>query len=237
MNVPRGRGRNRPPPASPGPMAPGGPSLITLALLLAIGSCGPAAGDEATITPSLSGPEAISRWSLDGTGRWEVRDGMLVLSGPGTPAGPIRRPAALAILEMEPVRRASITAEIRSTAPVDVLQRDLEVIFGYQSPTRFYYVHLSGITDAVHNGIFLVDDADRRRIDDGTAEPQLRDQEWHHVRVERDGDIGTIEVYVNHAGTPALRATDTTIPEGRVGFGSFDDTGEFRRISVTDLDR
>jgi hypothetical protein len=209
---------------------------IAVALPLAMGSCG-AGGKVATALVPLDDPEAISRWTLDGSGTWEVRDGMLVLSAPGTPGGRIRRPAALAILDMESVGRATISAELRSTAPVDVLQRDLEVIFGYESPTRFYYVHLSGLTDAVHNGIFLVDDADRRRLDDGTAEPHLRDQKWHHVRVERDGATGSIEVYIDNADAPALRASDTTIPAGRVGFGSFDDTGEFRRISFTDLER
>jgi hypothetical protein len=206
-----------------------------LAGALALAACSGAGEQSTTLSPPLDDPDAITRWTLDGSGFWEIHDDMLVLSTAGTPGGPIRRPSALAILDMEPVRRVSISAEIRSTAPIDVLQRDLEVIFGYESPSRFYYVHLSGLTDAVHNGIFLVHDADRRRIDDGTAEPELRDQQWHHVRVERDGDSGLIEVYVDHAETPALRAIDSTIPAGRVGFGSFDDTGEFRNIVITDL--
>jgi len=205
--------------------------LLTAALALLAAAC--AARSGVSLAPPLGAPAELGRWTLDGTGRWEVRDGLLVLTEKGTPAGAIRRPAALAILDGPPLRRATIRTGMRSTAPPTTLNRDLEVIFGYQSPSRFYYVHLAGITDAAHNGIFLVADADRRRIDDGTAPPQLRDVAWHDVRVERDGDSGLIEVYVDGAATPALRAVDTTLPEGRVGVGSFDDTGEFRGISVT----
>ncbi|MBW3628027.1 MAG: hypothetical protein KY464_01905 [Gemmatimonadetes bacterium] len=206
------------------------PRFLALVAILAT-ACAPRSA--ATLRPDLTGPAALAAWTLDGSGSWEARDGMLVLAKAGTPTGSIRRPSALAILPMEPLTRATIRAQIRSTAAPTVLQRDLEVIFGYESPTRFYYVHLSGITDAAHNGIFLVADADRRRIDDGKAPPQLRDVAWHGVRVERDGTSGVIEVYVDDAATPALRAVDTTIRSGRVGIGSFDDTGEFRDISVT----
>jgi len=182
--------------------------------------------------PDLSAPAALSLFTLDGSGTWEIKDQMLILAKAGTPGGPIRRPSALAVLQSEPLVRATVQVEMRSTAPEAVKNRDLEIIFGYESPRRFYYVHLAGITDANHNGIFLVDNKDRRRIDDGTAAPQLKDREWHRVRLERDGDSGRIEVFVDGSEQAALHATDTAIRAGRVGLGSFDDTGEFRRFGV-----
>lgn len=182
--------------------------------------------------PDLGAPDALTRFTLDGSGTWEVKDRMLVLAKAGTPGGPIRRPSALAVLQSEPLVRATVQVEMRSTAPEEVKNRDLEIIFGYESPRRFYYVHLAGITDANHNGIFLVDNKDRRRIDDGTAAPQLKDREWHRVRLERDGDSGRIEVFVDGSEQPALQAMNTAIRAGRVGVGSFDDTGEFRRFGV-----
>ncbi|MGH9880636.1 MAG: hypothetical protein ACRD6N_04305 [Pyrinomonadaceae bacterium] len=185
------------------------------------------------VRPDLSGPKRLAEWTLDGSGSWDIAEGKLVLAKAGTPAGNIRRPAALAILKSELLRRVTIEAQIRSTAPVDVLRRDLDFVVGYQSPTRFYYVHLSGASDDVHNGIFLVADADRRRIDSGGAKPQLNDQNWHRVRVVRDGATGRIEVYVDNSSAPVMTAVDTAIQAGRVGFGSFDDTGEFREIAVT----
>jgi hypothetical protein len=174
----------------------------------------------------------LDGWILDGSGTWISSAGLLILQKPGAPSGPIRRPAALALLDTPPLERASFQLELRCTAPLDVVHRDLEVIFGYESPTRFYYAHLSGITDAVHNGVFLVYDADRRRIDAGTTPPVLRDQEWHRVRLEWTGATGRIQIYVDDSAAPAFDLTDATIRAGRVGVGSFDDTGEFRRISL-----
>src|SRR6476620_5915483 len=110
--------------------------------------------------PEFTTSDALSRFTLDGNGTWQIAGGMLVLAKAGTPAGPIRRPAALAILQSEPLVRATVQVEMRSTAVVEVKNRALEIIFDYVSPARFYYVHLAGITDAVHNGIFLVDDKD-----------------------------------------------------------------------------
>lgn len=185
-----------------------------------------------SVQPKLNTLDALTEWSLDGSGSWTIADGKLVLEKAGKPAGPIRRPAALAILKTDPLKRVTLKAEVRSTAPQDVLRRDVNLIFGYESPSRFYYVHLSGVTDDVHHGIFLVADADRRRIDDGKGQPQLKDQNWHVVRLERDGATGRIEIYVDGSKTPVLIASDTTIRAGRVGLGSFDDTGEFRKIEI-----
>ncbi len=187
---------------------------------------------EISIRPDLSRSKNIEQWDLDGTGSWRIDTGKLILSKAGIPSGPIRRPAALAILKTKPLQRASIEAEILSTASPDVARRDLDVIVGYESPTRFYYIHLAAISDNVHNGVFLVNNMDRARIDSGMGKPQLTDFSWHRVRVERDGRSGRIAVFMDGSRTPALQATDTTIARGRVGVGSFDDTGEFRKIMV-----
>jgi hypothetical protein len=185
-----------------------------------------------SIRPDLAKSKNISQWDFDGTGSWHIDGGKLVLSKAGVPAGPIRRPAALAILKMKPLVRSSIEADILSTAAPDVARRDLDIIVGYESPERFYYVHLSATSDDVHNGIFLVNNADRVRIDSGKSKPQLTDFSWHRVRVERDGQSGRIAVYLDGSTTPALLANDTTITHGRLGLGSFDDTGEFRNIVI-----
>ena len=190
-----------------------------------------------SVRPDLSRSQSIGQWDLDGTGSWRIDAGKLILSKAGTPSGPIRRPAALAILKTELLRRVTVEADIRSTASPDVARRDLDVIVGYESPTRFYYIHLAAISDDVHNGIFLVNNADRVRIDSGKGKPQLTDFSWHRVRVERDGRSGRIAVYMDGSRIPVLQATDTTIVRGRAGIGSFDDTGEFRRIAITGSSR
>ena len=207
--------------------------LLAICFVLTLASARIHAQRSLSFRPQFVGPDSLAEWSLDGSGSWTITDGKLVLEKAGKPAGPIRRPAALAIFKTDPLKRVTLKAEVRSTAPQDVLRRDLNLVFGYESPSRFYYVHLSGVTDDVHHGIFLVADSDRRRIDDGKGEPQLKDQNWHRVRLERDGATGRIEIYVDGSKAPVLVASDTTIRAGRVGLGSFDDTGEFRKIEIT----
>ena len=182
--------------------------------------------------PALKTAADLAQFELDGSGEWKIVDGKLILSKAGVPAGPLRRPAALAILKGEPFTEVQVDLDLRSLAGPDVPRRDLDLVFGYQSPKRFYYAHLSAVTDNVHNGIFLVDNADRRRIDNGKGIPRLVDQEWHHVRFKWNGSTGQIFVYFDSSPEPVLSATDRSLTSGLIGVGSFDDTGEFRNIQV-----
>ncbi|MGH9372721.1 MAG: hypothetical protein ACRD15_14435 [Vicinamibacterales bacterium] len=186
-----------------------------------------------TLAPQISEARGLADWDLDGSGTWNVRGQVLALEKAGVPGGKIRRPAALAILKSEPLTDLTLRVELRSTAPVDLAVRDVQLIVGYQSPSQFYYVHISAKTDPVHNGIFLVNNADRRRIDEPTSKAWLTDQAWHRVRLERDTATGRIAVFFDDHDTPVLTATDKTLTWGRVGVGSFDETGEFRNIEVT----
>jgi hypothetical protein len=200
-------------------------------LLLGLAQAGPI-----VIKPDLGDPERLRReWTLDGSGVWAIRDGKLVLDKPGVPGGPIRRPAALAIVQSEPLSDVTFEVDLHSTA-ADVKttpRRDLLLVVGYQSPTRFYYVHISAVRDDVHHGIFLVNDADRKRIDRVAIKPPLVDAAWHTARLVRTAASGRIEVFVDDMKTPILVAEDSTFGPGRVGVGSFDDTGEFRHVVVT----
>jgi hypothetical protein len=193
------------------------------------------AAETVRVRPSLM-PDSLAReWTLDGSGTWAIRDGLLALVSAGKPAGPIRRPSALAIVNGPDLAETTLELEVRSTAAMpDVTpRRDALLVVGYQSPTRFYYVHLSAARDEVHNGIFLVNDADRRRIDSLSDVTPLVDQQWHRARLVRVPATGRIEVYVDGGSTPIMVATDRTHGSGRAGVGSFDDTAEFRNIVVS----
>jgi hypothetical protein len=184
------------------------------------------------VRPMFDAPARLSEWTIDGSGQWEVKDGLLALVKAGVPAGPIRRPAGLAILKSDPFTAFTFEVDLRSEEPETLLVRDVELIIDWQSPTRFYYVHLAAKVDDVHNGIFLVNDADRKRLDQPTSTPQLRDKAWHHVKLERDPSSGRIAVFVDDMSRPALEASDTTLRSGRIGLGSFDETGQFKNVVV-----
>jgi len=191
--------------------------------------------EQIRVRPALT-PESLAReWTLDGSGTWAIRDGLLALVTAGKPVGPIRRPSALAIVNGPDLGETTLELDVRSTAALpDVTpRRDALLVVGYQSPTKFYYVHLSAARDDVHNGIFLVNDADRRRIDSLSNVTPLVDQQWHRARLVRVPATGRIEVYVDGRADPIMVATDRTLGSGRAGVGSFDDTAEFRNVVVS----
>ncbi|GAB4085989.1 hypothetical protein GCM10028784_26190 [Myceligenerans cantabricum] len=184
---------------------------------------------------------AEEHWAPRTPARWRFPGDEIVLAEAGTdPGDGIRRPFEYAVLTEGPeLGSFALGAEVRLDAPASVNNRDVILVFGWQSDTEYYYAHLSqDNTIYAHNGIFKVDGADRERIDDqwdGSvgAPPAVTDEEWHGVRLVRCADGGDVAVYVDGLDTPLLTAHDTTFPEGRVGFGSFDNTGRLRDLTVT----
>jgi hypothetical protein len=184
-------------------------------------------------------PAEPEHWDPLTDSKWAFADGEVVMTERGTaPPGP-RRPFEYAVVTKGPeLGSLSYRAEVRIDEPVTRNDRDVILIWNYRSPTRFYYAHLSqDNTIYPHNGIFVVDDADRRRIDDqwtGTvgATPAIDDTDWHDVRLDYDATTGAVAVYVDGADEPLMTATDTTYAGGRVGFGSFDNYGRARHVKV-----
>jgi len=109
----------------------------------------------------------------------------------------------------------------------DYGHRDLCLFFGYQDPAHFYYVHLGKKTDDHANQIFIVNEAARTKISTRTTPGTDWDERWHHIRVVRHAEEGTIKVYFDDLEEPVMTAKDDTFQWGRVGLGSFDDTGDF----------
>jgi RTX calcium-binding nonapeptide repeat (4 copies) len=216
------------------------------------GSGGGSRGEEPaiTVTPAVADCEvgsttvrdvaASANWAPLTPRKWRFTAGEVIQAQPGVPPAGPRRPHEYAVLRKGPeFASMQLDAEVRLDTPVQISNRDVVILFGYQSPTRFYYVHLSSDnTIYPHNGIFLVDNADRLRIDDqwnGSvgAPPAITDAAYHRVRVRHCVATGEMAVYVDGAATPLMTATDSALEAGRVGFGSFDNIGRMRNLSVT----
>jgi hypothetical protein len=113
------------------------------------------------------------------------------------------------------------------------------IVFNYVDTLHFYYTHLSadpGGKVAVHNGIFMVDGAPRRRIAGLEAAPALPDTNWHKVRVQRDVSSGSIKVFVDDGSQPHFSVIDTAFKCGQIGLGSFDETGDFADVKLSSKD-
>ena len=144
-----------------------------------------------------------------------------------------RRPQQFALLKGITVGSFTLETRVRREG------RSMLIVFNYVDTLHFYYTHLSadpGAKVAVHNGIFMVDGAPRRRIAGLEAAPMLPDTNWHKVRVQRDVSSGSIEVFVDDQPQPRFSVVDNTFKCGQVGFGSFDETGDFADVKLSSND-
>jgi glucose/arabinose dehydrogenase len=179
-------------------------------------------------------------WAPITPSKWQFPGREVILAEPGQSRPGPRRPFEYATLTKGPAfESVQIDAEVRIDTPVQVTNRDVILVFGHRSDTRFYYAHLSSDnTIYPHNGIFVVNDADRLRLDDQWighlgALPAISDEEWHDARVVHCADSGEIAVYMDRSKFPLMTAVDDTFDSGRVGFGSFDNAGRLRHLKVT----
>lgn len=143
-----------------------------------------------------------------------------------------RSPVHIALLAHGPFADFVLDVEAQSTiAPYG--HQDLCVFFGFESPEKYYYVHLGRAADMNAHNVFIVNDAPRKNIATETTKGvDWKKDTWHRVRVVRETKSGTIEVYFDDLSKPIMKATDKTFTTGYVGVGSFDDTGRFRNLRV-----
>lgn len=148
---------------------------------------------------------------------------------PGVP----RRPLQFALLKGPKVGSFELTTRLRRE------QRSMIIVFNYVDTLHFYYTHLSmdtGTKQPVHNGLFLVNGAPRVRIAGLDAAAALPDTNWHTARVVRDAGSGLIEVFMDSMKQPLFSVQDSTFTCGRVGIGSFDETGDFDDFTLKSND-
>jgi hypothetical protein len=146
-------------------------------------------------------------------------------------APPVRSPVNIALAEGSDVADFVLDLKVRSTAP-DTGRRDLCFIFGYRDPTHFYYAHVAKMADANHNSIFVVDGVPRASIVETRNQGVPWDDAWHRVRVVRKAADGLIQVFFDDMAAPIMTAHDARFPHGRIGLGSFDDTGQFDDVQL-----
>jgi hypothetical protein len=207
--------------------------LVSLAAAL----CGaaPLSAGEWPLVLAEDFAQGADRWSPTDPEAWSVENVddnpcyRLLRAGSYQP--PHRSPFRFALLKDVYLADFVLEARVRSTTP-DYPHRDMVLIFGYQDPAHFYYVHFGKQTDDHANQVFIVNAADRAKISLSTTDGTPWDDAWHHVKLVRRVEEGTIEVYFDDLETPAMRARDRTFAWGQVGLGSFDDTGDWDDVTL-----
>lgn len=177
----------------------------------------------------------VEHWTATDSKAWKLIDSdgghAYSLFGKSDFKPPHRSPLNIALLNDVYVGDFVLEARLRSTTR-DYGHRDLCLVFGYQDPAHFYYVHFGKQGDDHANQIFIVNGADRVKISTETTPGTNWTNDWHRVKIERRIEDGRIEVYFDDMAKPAMRALDKTFVKGRIGIGSFDDTGDWDDIKL-----
>jgi hypothetical protein len=166
-------------------------------------------------------------WKIDREGGTEVLR-LAQTKGPLPPPAP-RRPRQFAIAQTPDWQRVTVEAELKP------LGRSLIIVFAYKDDAHFNYAHISTDTKThVHNGIFHVYGGERVRISPQREPPAFpENNKWYRVRLTHDASSGIVAVTVNGREVPGLNAVDLSLGPGKIGLGSFDETGEFRNVKIT----
>lgn len=164
--------------------------------------------------------------------RWRWHEGSLELLGQSDYAPPHRSPTSIALVPELELRDFDLEVELMQTGRA-YGHRDLCLFFGFQDPAHYYYVHLATTPDANAHNVFRVDGAPRTNVAPVAAKGvDWGQEEWHRVRIERRVEAGTVRVFWDGGATPVLEATDATFGWGRIGFGSFDDSGRVGSVRI-----
>lgn len=217
------------------------PAVAAVLILAAAAGCGRPVRAPARLAASDFEDGGTEGWLPNDPGHWRVAadGGSMVyeLTAPGA-SGPVRAPSSRSLLAGHDVASFEFTGRLRCDTDPANPYRDMCVIFHYQDPTHFGYVHFAGSSDEVHNIIGLVDGADRVKINlepAGGSVFRLTDRAWHAFKVSCDPRTGEIRAYLDDMSAPILTARATTLGRGLVGVGSFDDTGAFDDLVLTEF--
>ena len=219
-----------------------GPRLLRVALLgLALhvtAFCEAAEPADTAVLFEEDFEQGTQRWEIVDDESWEIQQhglgNSLAIKQRDSQYKPeVRSPTHIALMKDVEVASFELTFKVKSTKNTGN-HRDCCVFFNYQNPTNFYYIHLGAKPDAHSGQIFIVKDAPRTALTHNqTRTPWTED--WHHVKLMRDAEKGTIAIYFDDMNTPHLEVQDTTFGKGRVGLGSFDDMNAFDEVRLQRL--
>ena len=207
-------------------------------VLLFISSVSHLVGGEPEVVFREDFESGAERWEFLDPGTWRVADRdtnktLEITERSSEYRPPVRSPGHVALIKELALESFDITFRVRSTKDTGN-HRDCCVFFAYQDDQHFYYVHLGAKPDPHSGQIMIVKEAPRLAITDNQS-PVPWDNQWHTVRVSRDADSGTIDVYFDNLSDPLMQVVDKNFGLGRIGIGSFDDLNEFDDVVIRKL--
>jgi hypothetical protein len=181
---------------------------------------------------------ALGPWEATDSAAWRIEEArggkVLALHKQSDYKPQVRSPVNINLIRDVEVGSFVLELKMRSTTR-DYGHRDMCLFFGHRDPSHFYYVHIANQSDAHANSIFIVNGEPRVSIAKMRTEGTKWDENWHTVRLVRDVEEGSIEVFFDDMEEPIMSAIDQSFKSGRIGVGSFDDTGQFDDIRLRGL--
>jgi hypothetical protein len=200
-------------------------------LVIALGKV--KAADSLPLVISEDFEQGAARWQPTDAAAWKILE---------TPQGkvyslfqqsnfkpPHRSPVNIAILKDVIVGDFVFETKVQSTVK-DYDHRSMVMIFGYQDPAHYYYVHFGKKADDHANQIFIVNDAPRLKISTKSTPGTPWDDLWHSVKIARSVADGRTEIYFDDMQSPVMTASDKTFAWGQIGIGAFDDLGNYDNL-------
>ncbi len=177
------------------------------------------------------------QWQFEDPAAWqwegEGEASLLVLKKQSLYKPKFRRPLNLAWFGGKVGESFTLTCEAR----LDVFNagnNDLCLAFDGLSDSEFYYAHLGETADGVHLQFHIVNLADRKAITTfRTNALAWQPDHWHPIKLERNASTGSMKVWFEDQ--LVLEATNKTFSQGKIGLGSFDDRGAFRKVAIKSL--
>jgi len=188
---------------------------------------------------SFDKPEAAAEFEFTDPDKWlwstwdkDKKDGALESLGAGKYRTKVRSPLIIGLISGKVFGDFILEADLCQTGR-EYGHRDMCIFFGFTDPSKFYYVHMATKADQNAHNVFLVNDKPRKNFAAKTTQGvQWGSEKWHHVRLERNASEGSIKVFYDDMKAPIMEAADKTFATGRIGFGSFDDSGRVDNVRI-----
>ncbi|MEM8710473.1 MAG: hypothetical protein AAGG01_05940 [Planctomycetota bacterium] len=144
----------------------------------------------------------------------------------------VRSPRSIALLREHDMGGGDFAFEVEAMQTgIETPHRDLVLVFGFESPERYFYAHLGMVPDATSSNVFEVNGAPRTRLGEiGERRISWGRGIWRRLRLECTDR--TARVFLDGSSEPHFEVPLGREPTGLIGFGSFDDAGAFRNLRV-----
>lgn len=175
------------------------------------------------------------KWEMTDPKAWKAEDDggekVLALKRGSMYEPEVRSPKSIA--EVKDLNVSDFVMEVRvKQTGKEYGHRDMCFFFNKVDATHFYYAHIATEADDHANSIFLVNNEPRVSIAKERTDGTDWGSDYHIVRIKRDTEKGTIEVFYDDMDKPIMVAEDKHFTSGTLGVGSFDDTGNFDYVRI-----